>query len=135
MFCVSSLYLLALVFLMLRQPPRSTRTATLFPYTTLFRAIPSPVSRSCWPSVATARPKGMRPRPIRRFHREERSSIAPRFVRFATCWPTVWIGAGPTDCTQGKSEERRVGRECVSTCRYRWLTYLLKKKTNEKDKK
>src|SRR3546814_14618077 len=26
-------------FLMLRRPPRSTRTATLFPYTTLFRSI------------------------------------------------------------------------------------------------
>src|SRR3546814_16706979 len=28
-------------FLMLRRPPRSTRTATLFPYTTLFRSIES----------------------------------------------------------------------------------------------
>src|SRR3546814_6364033 len=28
-------------FLMIRRPPRSTRTATLFPYTTLFRAQPS----------------------------------------------------------------------------------------------
>src|SRR3546814_12455299 len=28
-------------FLMFRRPPRSTRTATLFPYTTLFRAAPS----------------------------------------------------------------------------------------------
>src|SRR3546814_13775749 len=26
------------VFLMLRRPPRSTRTSTLFPYTTLFRS-------------------------------------------------------------------------------------------------
>src|SRR3546814_17175319 len=23
-----------------------------------------------------------------------------------------------------RSEERRVGKECVSTCRYRWLLYL-----------
>src|SRR3546814_11772226 len=28
-------------FLMIRRPPRSTRTDTLFPYTTLFRSIPS----------------------------------------------------------------------------------------------
>src|SRR3546814_18455571 len=28
-----------LVFLMIRRPPRSTRTDTLFPYTTLFRSI------------------------------------------------------------------------------------------------
>src|SRR3546814_16017972 len=31
-------------FLMIRRPPRSTRTDTLFPYTTLFRSRPS---RSC----------------------------------------------------------------------------------------
>src|SRR3546814_7048147 len=30
--------LLSFFFLMLRRPPRSTRTDTLFPYTTLFRA-------------------------------------------------------------------------------------------------
>src|SRR3546814_15700263 len=26
-----------------------------------------------------------------------------------------------------RSEERRVGKECVSTCRYRWSTYTQKK--------
>src|SRR3546814_13572230 len=26
-----------------------------------------------------------------------------------------------------RSEERRVGTECVSTCRFRWSTYLFKK--------
>src|SRR3546814_20647667 len=29
-------------FLMIRRPPRSTRTDTLFPYTALFRSIPVP---------------------------------------------------------------------------------------------
>src|SRR3546814_18315428 len=29
-------------FLMIRRPPRSTRTDTLFPYTTLFRSVSSP---------------------------------------------------------------------------------------------
>src|SRR3546814_17379263 len=34
-------------FLMIRQPPRSTRTDTLFPYTTLFRSPgPRPLPRS-----------------------------------------------------------------------------------------
>src|SRR3546814_15923664 len=28
-----------------------------------------------------------------------------------------------------RSEERRVGKECVSTCRSRWSTYQKKKKT------
>src|SRR3546814_5168388 len=32
-------YLLSIFFLMIRRPPRSTRTDTLFPYTTLVRSI------------------------------------------------------------------------------------------------
>src|SRR3546814_19017037 len=32
-------YLIYIFFLMIRRPPRSTRTDTLFPYTTLFRSI------------------------------------------------------------------------------------------------
>src|SRR3546814_11510172 len=39
LYCV---VLLVLFFLMIRRPPRSTRTDTLFPYTTLFR------SRNTW---------------------------------------------------------------------------------------
>src|SRR3546814_15239532 len=37
-------------FLMIRRPPRSTRTDTLFPYTTLFRSSQGPGSR---PAVVT----------------------------------------------------------------------------------
>src|SRR3546814_2120739 len=36
---VLSLYCYDLFFLMIRRPPRSTRTDTLFPYTTLFRSL------------------------------------------------------------------------------------------------
>src|SRR3546814_13421205 len=35
---VSVLFIFFFFFLMIRQPPRSTRTDTLFPYTTLFRS-------------------------------------------------------------------------------------------------
>src|SRR3546814_6738348 len=38
------------VFLMIRRPPRSTRTDTLFPYTTLFR---SPTPSTLWPHPST----------------------------------------------------------------------------------
>src|SRR3546814_2169376 len=39
LFCLScSLSFLFFFFLMIRRPPRSTRTDTLFPYTTLFRS-------------------------------------------------------------------------------------------------
>src|SRR3546814_18549963 len=34
--------------------------------------------------------------------------------------PAVWAFEGKWD---GRSEERRVGKECVSTCRSRWSPY------------
>src|SRR3546814_9178468 len=36
------LFFIVFFFLMIRRPPRSTRTDTLFPYTTLFRSIGEP---------------------------------------------------------------------------------------------
>src|SRR3546814_13474229 len=39
MYCVCLTILLVVLFLMIRLPPRSTRTDTLFPYTTLFRSL------------------------------------------------------------------------------------------------
>src|SRR3546814_18382911 len=41
---------------------------------------------------------------------------------------TIVLGMG----CQGRSEERRVGKECGSTCRSRWAPYHKKKKTNIK---
>src|SRR3546814_16696236 len=40
------------------------------------------------------------------------------------------VGRNPVDGKR-RSEERRVGKECVSTCRSRWSPYDSKKKTNE----
>src|SRR3546814_14795540 len=42
-------------------------------------------------------------------------------------WPSYWP-ALPLSLT--RSEERRVGKECVSTCRSRWSTYHSQKKYN-----
>src|SRR3546814_15211516 len=41
-----------------------------------------------------------------------------------------WRAALPADAVRqaGRSEERRVGKECVSTCRSRWSPYHSKKK-------
>src|SRR3546814_12339936 len=44
--CVLSMRLALIFFLMIRRPPRSTRTDTLFPYTTLFRS--QPTTRLRW---------------------------------------------------------------------------------------
>src|SRR3546814_12203850 len=38
------------------------------------------------------------------------------------------IAEESTDVEVGRSEERRVGKECVSTCRSRWSPYHSKKK-------
>src|SRR3546814_1760766 len=44
LFCLAISFYLFFFFLMIRRPPRSTRTDTLFPYTTLFRS-PFPIAR------------------------------------------------------------------------------------------
>src|SRR3546814_11560299 len=43
-------------------------------------------------------------------------------VRVGTVYPSVNVAASL------RSEERRVGKECVSTCRSRWSPYHKKKK-------
>src|SRR3546814_16101165 len=106
-------------FLMIRRPPRSTRTDTLFPYTTLFRSRPSR-------AFAGAR---------RRQHRPSlRDQVDTAFVvASGTQWGAIVVvgapvpvaipAAGFDTLAQVRSEERRVGKECVSTCRYRWSPY------------
>src|SRR3546814_9724599 len=49
---------LYIFFLMIRRPPRSTRTDTLFPYTTLFRSSLPPV-----PRPSPRHPRANQPRP------------------------------------------------------------------------
>src|SRR3546814_16348650 len=47
--------------------------------------------------------------------------------------PDAGHRSGPRDpaAPAGRSEERRVGKECGSTCRYRWSRYHEKKKNNK----
>src|SRR3546814_16016753 len=125
---------------MIRQPPRSTRTDTLFPYTTLFRSTfsvgrrlarkpprqglnganrtsggdsskpPNDISRS---TVSRTRVGVKRPS---RVHYKSSSGSKEAFYRFVER-PPGWC---PTSARQRRSEERRGGKECVSTCRSRW---------------
>src|SRR3546814_7950466 len=37
--------------------------------------------------------------------------------------PPNGFAKAATECRLGRSEERRVGKECVSTCRSRWSPY------------
>src|SRR3546814_18796126 len=45
----------------------------------------------------------------------------------ATRWSARREGGGAHG--HARSDERRVGKECISTCRYRWAPYNSKKKT------
>src|SRR3546814_13091195 len=140
---------------MIRRPPRSTRTDTLFPYTTLFRsagadartagayaralvaigrtqATPQLLDR-----MAGGRPRRHddartrlfqrlhRPSPLRRLcgplsrSRADHGGVAHPVEAIArnSAMLLAWRRA-----PRGRSEERRVGEECVSTCRLRGAT-------------
>src|SRR3546814_12962783 len=97
---------------MLRRPPRSTRTATLFPYTTLFRS--ALVARLVVQDHGITRgalPVGIGGRSSKGFR--GRSNLLAGLVDH--------VGEGQLVLL--RSEERRVGKECVSTCRSRWSPY------------
>src|SRR3546814_11001324 len=54
----------------------------------------------------------------------------PKIRNANTAFPSAGIRQrGPVKCLK-RSEERRVGKECVSTCRSRWSPYHYKKKNN-----
>src|SRR3546814_19351677 len=127
---------------MIRRPPRSTRTDTLFPYTTLFR------SRFTDANATDKMTAELLERVINsEFERghinesmlsvrddmallnrgvlwvthedEDGNAVCPEWLDRedfahdpARCWRDVrWVA---------RSEARRVGEECVSTCRSRW---------------
>src|SRR3546814_17517213 len=125
---------------MIRPPPRSTRTDTLFPYTTLFRSGGRSVSESTLTShINAAR------RAVGDSGREQHliRTISRKGVRFVgdvrELRPSDGVdslNAGPARSNEPptsapelperpsiavlpRSEERRVGKECVSTCRSR----------------
>src|SRR3546814_7644905 len=87
-------------FLMIRRPPRSTRTDTLFPYTTLFRsAVQERILRTNW-----TRPRKRSRAMAHSLHRD----------------------AGTT--RRGRSEEHT--SELQSLMRISYAVFCLKKKTN-----
>src|SRR3546814_19407652 len=115
------------VFLMIRRPPRSTRTDTLFPYTTLFRSQSSQACASNRPSQAGAAPGAAASCAGKAVVHANDDSGRPGcdrdwFVEPVVAAPPGQNQSGHWHITQ-RSEERRVGKECVSTCRSRWWPY------------
>src|SRR3546814_12060977 len=113
---------------MIRPPPSSTRPDTLVPYTTLFRSgyiaengaqgSSVPLEMGVWdpnlfPSVLTR----VRNLPLDKEILEANAAADWRINDKNT------IGASLTFTRTDRSEERRVGKECVSTCSSRWSPY------------
>src|SRR3546814_10996348 len=96
---------------MIRRPPRSTRTDTLFPYTTLFRSAGEP-------RLAVERLVPHRGYPRRAGWHSGEDFVVAEFLQPPP--PGVAAGGRAAPTGEQRSEERRVGKECVSTCRYRW---------------
>src|SRR3546814_15362283 len=92
---------------MIRRPPRSTRTDTLFPYTTLFRSIDQ---------AAEMVVEGLD-------HRGGAScdllGRAADQIDEDQRLGGLFLGETFKNGRLASSEERRVGKECVSTCRSR----------------
>src|SRR3546814_16449758 len=101
---------------MVRRPPRASRTDPLFPYTTLFRsstvALPAPTKR---PDTDRQEELTMAWKLDEGLEGLDHNVLTARvedlvqWARKSSLWP--------------RSEERRVGKECVSTGRSRWSPY------------
>src|SRR3546814_16031376 len=131
---------------MIQRPPRSTRTDTLFPYTTLFRSPQKTLSDATGYRRFQAGDFVVRFDVKARYRRARadakvaalcdartfnRLRIAGRAARRKNDARAGRNSQPAIACAKdglklpavGRSEERRVGKECVSTCRYRWSPY------------
>src|SRR3546814_12337058 len=114
---------------MIRRPPRSTRTDTLLPEATRFRSPPHDALRR--PGHRELRVLGLRggdgddlDATEGEGDHEQTGSDTGQAVRGEPTLAeqvrrTDRVGAGQ----QTRSEERRVGKECASTCRSPWSPY------------
>src|SRR3546814_17966020 len=99
---------------MILPPPRVTLTDTLFPYTTLFRSAFHFDGLSSWLGFLAA---------IGMLVLEIVVRIPHEYagVTLARSYETVGWSGRQLDHVLPRSEERRVGKECVNTCRSRWV--------------
>src|SRR3546814_14944676 len=115
---------------MLRRPPTSTRTVTLFPYTTLFRSVPLRPERRLTADNGAEVERLVRSRSGPTWPQQPefadvmskmRSAIRIPGVAHSTLEYQRW--AFRSQLRPERSEERRVGKACVSTCRSRWSPF------------
>src|SRR3546814_15346155 len=121
---------------MIRRPPRSTRTDTLFPYTTLFRSSsdsrsdlfgepvkPHPAGSLAKRSIDDVAPNGAIPRNAATGSSGQQDALSYKERLRGAKDPTEERSGELARRESRRSEERRVGKECVSTCRSRWSPY------------
>src|SRR3546814_13551417 len=118
---------------MIRRPPRSTRTDTLFPYTTLFRSLLLDA-----PQYGLSEPEELQS-PADHFRRVRGTvafgdRILPAVQKLQPRRLPLAPQAPQTSC-DAQSEERREGKECVGTCRSRWTPYHYKTKAKHKQQR
>src|SRR3546814_18817390 len=110
---------------MIRRPPRSTRTDTLFPYTTLFRSLLDDKKSLVEAKDAKKDALDTYDKTILGAYEADINRFLTSFgasFRLAQCGKN-YVGKVPQSTYCLSSEERRVGKECVSTCRSRWSPY------------
>src|SRR3546814_12858801 len=107
-----------LFFLMRRRPTRSTRTDTLFPYTTLFRSPRAASPTSCYPKPSLRRPN-------------DTNASKPEPTQRGPAWSPQSLTHSPTDVTRpptrhARSEEHTSALQ--SLMRTSYAVFCLKKK-------
>src|SRR3546814_1835192 len=128
-------YFIIVFFLMIRRPPRSTRTDTLFPYTTLFRTpcaagcAHPPAAAACRAATGRARSRSCRPR--RRPGRHATGESAGARAAGRSRGLRVRLLPLPGDQLFQRSEEHT--SELQSLMRNSYAVFCLKKKKNEQN--
>src|SRR3546814_14715536 len=115
---------------MIRRPPRSTRTDTLFPYTTLFRSVGEEKNVKTLEQAHQIRaraPTASTQSELNIAHLDHALSslmavlVRERFADFAG--DITNIPVQDAVLLDIRSDERCLGKECVSTRRSRWSPY------------
>src|SRR3546814_20592793 len=103
---------------MVRRPPRSTLTDPLFPYTTLFRSQPNlGKDYVIFDEFQDANPV------TAQLVKMQHELYGTKLLYLGDEHQSIYAFRGAQDAMASRSEERRVGKECVSTCRSRWSPY------------
>src|SRR3546814_12159029 len=108
---------------MIRRPPKSTRTDTLFPYTTLFRSAGIDIVGIHGALLPHGPKTALSVHLFVAFHASRRLFALYPLHGHAAGAPSRSGRFGGRRNRTDRSEERRVGKECVSTCRSRWSPY------------